>query len=233
MSGPRVTPRQAVPHCRELLADTLTPLAAYRRLAPHGAVRFLFESVTGGERISRYSFLGAGAREIVRLYPDRLERERGYDREALPGPPLTALAALLGEVAAGPGPAPFTGGWVGFFGYDVVRLLERLPGRPPDPFGLPLALLARFDNLVVFDHARQRLLLIANEIEGEVDAAAAERALDRLARHLAATPAGFPRRGVPGGGPGRAGTDRRGGDLPGGPRPALPAPLGRPAAAAL
>ncbi|MDI9632063.1 MAG: chorismate-binding protein [Acidobacteriota bacterium] len=184
MSGPRVTSRQAVPHCRELLADTLTPLAAYRRLAPHGAVRFLFESVTGGERISRYSFLGAGAREIVRLYPDRLERERGYDREALPGPPLTALAALLGEVAAGPGPAPFTGGWVGFFGYDVVRLLERLPGRPPDPFGLPLALLARFDNLVVFDHARQRLLLIANEIEGEVDAAAAEQALDRLARHL-------------------------------------------------
>ena len=184
MSGAAPAPRRARPRCRELLADTLTPLAAYRRLAPRSPVRFLFESVTGGERVSRYSFLGAGARELLRLYPDRLERERGYAREALPGPPLAALAAAVGGIAADPGPAPFTGGWVGFFGYDLVRLLERLPARPPDPFGLPLALLARFDDLVVFDHARQRLLLVANEIEGEVEPVEAERSLDRLARLL-------------------------------------------------
>ena len=69
-------PRRAVPHVREFLADSLTPLAVYRRLAAISPYRFLFESVAGGERVSRFSFLGAAPREIYRLYPDRLEVER-------------------------------------------------------------------------------------------------------------------------------------------------------------
>ena len=70
------TVRRAIPHVREFLADSLTPLGVYRRLARTSPVRFLFESVTGGEQVSRFSFLGAGPREILRLYPDRLEVER-------------------------------------------------------------------------------------------------------------------------------------------------------------
>jgi anthranilate synthase component 1 len=178
--------RRAVPHLREFLADTLTPLGVYRRLARVSPVRFLLESVAGGERVSRFSFLGAGPAAIYRLYADRLEVEAGGTARALPGPPLAALRRVAGAVVAEPGPIPFTGGLVGGFGYDLIRLVERLPSRPPDPFGLPLASLARFDNLVVFDHARQRVLAIANEIEGEVDAAAAERELARLARLLTA-----------------------------------------------
>ena len=77
-----------------------------------------------------------------------------------------------------------TGGYVGFFGYDMVRLIERLPSAPPDPFGLPIAVFARFDTLVVFDHAQQRVLALANEIEGEVSVATAERELSRLSRLL-------------------------------------------------
>ena len=75
---------------------------------------------------------------------------------------------------------PFTGGWVGYFGYDIVRLVERLPNRPPDRFGLPLAILARFDAILAFDHARQRVLAIANEIDGEVDADGRRARLDQL-----------------------------------------------------
>ncbi len=179
-------PRRAVPHVREFLADTLSPLAVYRRLAALSAFRFLFESVSGGEQVSRYSILGAGPREVLRLHPDRLEVERDGEVRRLPGPPLAALEEVVAGVTADGGPIPFTGGWVGFFGFDLIRLVERLPGRPPDPFGLPVALLGRFDTVVVFDHAHQRVLAIANEVEGESTAADAERELERLERVLTA-----------------------------------------------
>ncbi|HYH44327.1 MAG TPA: anthranilate synthase component I, partial [Thermoanaerobaculia bacterium] len=178
------TLRRAVPHIREFLADSLTPLGVYRRLAELSPHRFLLESVTGGERVSRFSFLGAGPREVYRLYQDRLEVERGGQPRRLPGPPLEALREIIHRIHSEPGPIPFTGGLVGYFGYDLIRMVERLPNRPADPFGLPIALLARFDTLVIFDHAYQRVLAIANEIEGEINMAAAERQLARLSKLL-------------------------------------------------
>ncbi len=183
MSG---RPRQALPRVREFLADSLTPLAVYRRLGRISGDRFLFESVAGGELLSRYSFLGAGPRSVCRLYPDRLEvaGEGGGARPS--GEPLAALREALGAVCSAPGPVPFLGGWVGFFGYDLARLLERLPGPPPDPYDLPVAVLARFDRVVVFDHVRQRVLAVANEIEGEVTPEMAAADLDELASVLTA-----------------------------------------------
>src|SRR5512139_1780641 len=162
--------RRVVPHLRELLAETLTPLAVYQRLADLSPVRFLLESVTGGEQVARFSFLGAGPAEILRVHEDRVEVERDGVRRDLPGPPLEALRAVLDGWSAPPLPVPFAGGFVGTFGFDLVRLVERIPSRPPDPWGLPIAILGRFDNVVAFDHAQQRLLLVANEIEGEVSA---------------------------------------------------------------
>ena len=172
---------RAVPHTRQFLADTLTPLGVYQRLSRLSPWRFLFESVTGGEQVSRYSFLGAAPRAVYRLYPDRLEEEDGDGRRDLPGPPLEALARLTSGIHAEPGPLPFTGGFVGYFGYDLVRLVERLPDRPADPYGLPLVRLARFDRIVIFDHAHQRLLAVANEIEGQVSREQADAELDELA----------------------------------------------------
>jgi anthranilate synthase component I len=196
-------PRRAASHVREFLADTLTPLAVYRRLAPLSPVRFLFESVTGGDQVSRFSFLGAAPRRLYRLYPDRLEEEvtAGPDRGArrdLPGPPLEALRGVTGAVAAEPGPVPFTGGFVGWFGYDLVRMVERLPHRPTDPHGLPVALLARFDTVVVFDHAQQRVLAVANEIDGEVSMADAEADLREISRRLTSAGGGPGAVAVPG-----------------------------------
>jgi anthranilate synthase component 1 len=180
-------PRRCLAREREFLADTLTPLAVYQRLAATSPCRFLLESVTGGEQVSRFSFLGAAPREIYRLYEDRLEREGNGSLEVLPGAPLEALRQVLSRHRAAPGPIPFTGGFVGYFGYDLVRMVERLPARPADPFDLPVALLAHYDSVVVFDHAHQRVLAFANEIQGEVDSRQADRALSDLADLLTAS----------------------------------------------
>ncbi len=196
-------PRRAVVHVREFLADSLTPLAVYRRLEKLSPVRFLLESVTGGEQVSRFSFLGAGPSVLYRLYEDRLEMERDGAREALEGPPLEALRRVLASVRSEPSPIPLTGGFVGFFGYDMVRLIERLPDRPPDPLDYPIAVLGRFDTLVVFDHAQQRVLAIANEIEGEVSMTEAERALGELSKLLTSA-AGTRAVAVPQGSPERS-----------------------------
>ncbi|MEM9596290.1 MAG: chorismate-binding protein [Acidobacteriota bacterium] len=194
-------PKRAVVHVREFLADTLTPLSVYRRLEALSPVRFMLESVTGGEQVSRFSFLGARPRELYRLYPDRLEVERDGQRRDLDGPALAALRKTLRGIAAEPGPIPFTGGFVGFFGYDLVRLIESLPSRPgDDPFELPIAVLGRFDTLVVFDHAQQRVLALSNEIEGEVTLADAERELRELSEVLTA-PSKNPARAMPTEGP--------------------------------
>ncbi len=142
--------------------------------------------MTGGERVSRYSFLGAGPREVYRLWLDRLEVGREGQVEVDRRSPLEALRARLGEIEAAPGELPFLGGVVGYFGFDLARLIERLPSSPPDPFELPIAHLSRFDRLLVFDHARQRVIAVANEIEGEVSAADAERDLDELSELLTA-----------------------------------------------
>ncbi|MEM7052482.1 MAG: chorismate-binding protein [Acidobacteriota bacterium] len=180
------SPRRAVPRIREFLADSLTPLGVYRRLAEISPTRFLFESVTGGDQVSRYSFLGVGPRHWLRLFPDRLELSGPEGTREESGDPLTLLRRVLHSVRAEAAPVPYAGGWVGAFGYDFVRAIERLPNRPPDAFGLPLTTLARFDEVVVFDHARQRVLAVSNEIEGEISRAEAEAGLDRLERVLTA-----------------------------------------------
>ena len=197
------SPKRAVPHTREFLADSLTPLGVYRRLAEVSPYRFLLESVTGGERVSRFSFLGAGPREIYRLYPNRLEIQKGNRRRDLPGEPLEALRHAIHRIETPQGPIPFTGGLVGYFGYDLIRMVERLPNRPADAFNLPVAILARYDTVIVFDHAYQRVIAIANEIEGEVGMPAAERQLARLSK-LLTTEAGGGGVAMPEQPPGRA-----------------------------
>ncbi|MEM9292859.1 MAG: anthranilate synthase component I family protein [Acidobacteriota bacterium] len=206
LEGAAAAARHAIPHSRELLADGLTPLEVYRRLARTSGYRFLFESVTGGEQISRFSFLGAAPRELYRLYPDRLERQlriEGEDEafsppQPLPGEPLEALRGVLSCFHSRRGPIPFTGGFVGFFGYDLIRLVERLPDRPPEAFGpggqqseaLPVAVFARMDDIIAFDHAHQRVVAIANEVEGEVSVSDADARLDALS-DLLCQPGGF------------------------------------------
>ena len=172
------------PHLREFLADSLTPLEVYRRLSDLSPIRFLLESVTGGEVISRYSFLGAGPQAVYRLLDDRLEVEEGGVCRMIEGPPLEALSYEIDRFTCEDPPFPFSGGFVGYFGYDLIRQQENLPSRPPDKMGLPVALLARFDSVIVFDHVRQRVVAVSNEVDDEVSRSEALQQLDRLSELL-------------------------------------------------
>ncbi len=188
-----------VPVARTLLADTLTPVAAYDllvRQSPEAVGSFLFESVTGGEHVGRYSFLGVSAAEIVEADIARAGDLGGLRRHAphgpvLPGDPLKLLEQVLREeYPAAPlkGLPRFTGGAVGYLGYDVVRLMygHKLPRTKPLPAHLkhfPDLLFMLFDRLLIFDHARKTVSVVALSSRGRADAAADE--IDR-AREIAA-----------------------------------------------
>ena len=184
-----------IPVYTELPADLETPLSAFLRIG-QGPYAFLLESVEGGEKWARYSFLGAHPHAVFRAKGNRIvfwERGRGT-RRFRSGDPLGELRTLLApsRPVSLPDLPRFIGGAVGYLGYDMVRFFERLPASAPDDLGLPDAYFLLTDTLVAFDNLRHRLLVIANaRTEGrDLDRAyddAAERigvALGCLARPL-------------------------------------------------
>ena len=172
-----------VPVSRELLADLETPISAYFRLRDLPS-SFLLDSVEGPAQVARFSVLGGDPRLIVEcdgaearvLRPDGTVLDRGR--------PLETLARQLGRYRAARDPdlPPFSGGFLGYFAYDAVRLWERLPDRPPDDLGLPVFRLALMDTVVVFDHRSHTLRIVANAfLDEDGDAERAEaRARERI-----------------------------------------------------
>jgi anthranilate synthase component 1 len=155
-----------VPLSREIVLDTDTAVAAYAKVA-RGPFGFLLESATGGERWARYTFLGTEPREVWRYHGARVERwtaETDWQPAGETSDPLDHLARRLRAVepVAVSGLPPFTGGAVGYLGYDLVRSIERLPAPPPDTLGLPDAVLMLADSVVVLDNLFGRAIAIAN-----------------------------------------------------------------------
>jgi anthranilate synthase component 1 len=153
-----------IPVMRRLVCDELTPVGALARLQQE-PYAFLFESVVGGERLARYSMLGYAPRE--RLVSDLQQvHVVGADgsRRVLAGTPFQAIRSYMKDLRSPqlPGLPRFTGGLVGYFGYDVVRAVEPLGHCPPDRLQLPDVHLMRFDTVVVFDHSFNHLLLITH-----------------------------------------------------------------------
>jgi anthranilate synthase component 1 len=138
-----------VPFVRELSADAITPVAAFAALSSPEA--FLFESVERGENVGRYSFVGFEPRRNLRFDRQTTDPIGVLNRELVP-------LRVYGEDVL----PPFFGGAVGYFGYGVAGWAERIPDTRPDDLHLPDAKLLFFDNVVVFDHVRQRLYVIAN-----------------------------------------------------------------------
>lgn len=174
-----------VPICRELPADLETPVSVYLKLQDEGP-SFLLESIAGGEQVARYSFIGVRPRMLLSVAGDRVvKRGDGHERVTHLSDgedPLTVLKGALTGIrpVRVPGLPRFSGGAVGFLSYDAVRRFERLPATAHDDLGLPEAAFMVADTLVAFDHARQRLLVIANaRLEGDT-AAAYRRATARI-----------------------------------------------------
>src|SRR5580658_2847497 len=180
-----------VPVYRALTADLETPVSAFLRLAADEPQSFLLESVEGGEKVGRYTFIGVRPyRTVLARGSSMVIDERGKSR-SLQGD----VFALLKELLAGQKPAhiaglpPFTAGAVGFFAYDVVRQIERLPELAEDDLGIPDACLMFFDEVLAFDHVRKQIqLIVTADLSRQKPAAAyadAKKRLGRLEKRLA------------------------------------------------
>lgn len=158
---------RVVPVTRKVLADSETPLSAYRKLADNRPGTFLLESAENGRSWSRWSFIGAGAPAALTVR-DGQAVWLGSTPQGAPsgGDPLEALRATMELLSTGPltGMPPLSSGLVGYFAYDFVRRLERLPELAVDDLGLPDMVLLLATDLAAVDHHEGTITLIANAV---------------------------------------------------------------------
>ncbi|HYL07609.1 MAG TPA: chorismate-binding protein [Candidatus Udaeobacter sp.] len=172
-----------IPVFREVLADMLTPVRAYTLLCPTGAPGFLLESVEGGERLARYSFIGFNPKPV----------DLGQ------GNPLVPLADVVAEQTAPVKGVPrFHGGAVGYLGYETARHFERLPLAKGSPPPMPESAFLRAEDLAVFDHVTRRLKLLTIHRPGREDYSDAVARIDEMEARLAGDPPPPPAHGADG-----------------------------------
>jgi anthranilate synthase component 1 len=187
-----------VPVCKELVADLLTPVSAFLKIAEHSDYAFLLESVEGGEQVGRYSFLGKDPFLILRARGGRTIIDRaGQQTTQADKPFITTLRELMAGLHSPfvPGLPRFTGGAVGYLGYDAAAWFEPIALQTDADAGQDEAGFMLFDTVLAFDHVRHRILIIANaRITGDEDLESlyqfacakiqfVERELDRTLSH--------------------------------------------------
>ena len=178
---------RVVPVTRKVLADSETPLSAYRKLAAGRPGTFLLESAENGRSWSRWSFIGAGAPSALTVRDGRAVW-LGATPEGAPsgGDPLEALRRTMELLSTGPLPdmPPLSSGLVGFFAYDFVRRLERLPELAVDDLNLPDLLLLLATDLAAVDHHEGTITLIANAVNWDGSDDRVEQAYDDAVARL-------------------------------------------------
>src|SRR5579864_6152385 len=148
-----------VPVAKIVAADLRTPVSAFLSIAAQEPNAFLLESIEGGEKVGRYTFLGARPYMVLKAWGDRITVEHRGKQRQVEGSIFKELDRLLREhrPARVAGLPPFTAGAVGFFSHDAVRQLEKLPVLAQDDLKLPDCALMFFDRLLAFDHVRQEI----------------------------------------------------------------------------
>ena len=154
---------QVVPVYRRLLSDALTPVSAFRHLDSGGSA-CLFESVIGGEKVGRYSFLAANPTMTLSARSNAITIVDGNGSKTISSDnPLDELRRRLKSVTAAhlDDLPPFVGGAIGYAGYDVIRYTEHLPSAPKDDRGLPDLSFAFYDEMVIFDNVNKTMVVVA------------------------------------------------------------------------
>jgi anthranilate synthase component 1 len=195
-----------VPVYETFTADLLTPVGAHLRLARDAKYSFLLESVEGGENIARYTFTGANPQEVFRARGRDCTLETGERRVEFEENPIEQLRRLTARYhpVRVPGLPPLIAGAIGYFAYDMVQLIERIPATGRDDLGLDDCVMMFYLGLVAFDHVQHRVWVIRNvftegggSLRAKYDAAVREirrtrRALEQpLPRHRRTRRAGL------------------------------------------
>jgi anthranilate synthase component 1 len=174
-----------VPVYRTVTADLETPVSAFLRIAAEEPEAFLLESVEGGEHVGRYTFIGIQPYKKMVARGREITVQEGRRKRSFTGDIFDELKrALSGHTPARlPGLPPFTAGAVGFFAYDVVRQIEKLPSTAKDELGVPDACLMFFDQVLAFDHVKKEIhLMVTADLTREAREGAYERTVRRLNR---------------------------------------------------
>jgi anthranilate synthase component I len=176
-----------VPVYRQLLSDHLTPVTAFELLGRDQQHAMLLESVVGNEKVGRYSFIAAGPTAVYRVKDGKalIQRPSKADVDFETTDPLADLANLLEQRTyyRDKSLPPFTGGLVGYAGYDTIRYYEaeKLPDAPKDDRGLPDLLMGLYQSLVIFDQVDKTIKVVANASVRESDPATAyKRACEQI-----------------------------------------------------
>ena len=179
-----------VPVYEAYTADLLTPVGAYLRVARGAKYSFLLESVEGGETIGRYTFAGANPVEVFRARGRTGTLETGGKKTPFEGNPVEELRRLTKRYRAVriPGMPPLTAGAIGYFAYDMVRLVENIPATGRDDLGLDDCVMMFYRGLVAFDHVQHQVWVIQNVFtEGPGSLRAKYDAAVREIRHIRQT----------------------------------------------
>ncbi|HOX09743.1 MAG TPA: anthranilate synthase component I [Candidatus Omnitrophota bacterium] len=160
-----------IPVYAEITADLETPVSAFMKI-DRGDYSFLLESVEGGEKIARYSFLGSGPSIVFRSKGSCVEiKEDGNTKRfTASSDPLEEMKGVLGRYrfVHTPGLPRFCGGLVGFMGYDMVRFFEELPSKNPDDLNAPDSVFMLTDTILIFDHVKHKIKVVSNaHVEGD------------------------------------------------------------------
>jgi anthranilate synthase component 1 len=160
-----------IPVAESFLADLLTPVAAFLKLCGHNGDGFLLESVEGGEKLARYSFIGFHPKKKIRFDGNVIEISTPAETTYLQRDIFKFLNSEIQKHKLVPNPElpRFCGGMVGYFGYDLIRSIEKLPGKYLPSPDHPVVSLGIYDTIIAFDHIRHQIIIIANAVlnEGE------------------------------------------------------------------